>query len=173
LTGAFFLLACSKTWEAREVITRQSDGFEQLAAASSCGMGIRHPRLAKLALLASTALVLVVLYIATKHFLSIEGVTAEQTRAFSVDIGESCLQGTAEPPVFDAREGDRIALTVTSLYSGALYIHGMEKELNLTPGSEARITFTAEHAGRYYLHLHGEDQDHAHAEAAVLEVAPR
>jgi hypothetical protein len=67
------------------------------------------------------------------------GVTADQTRAFSVDIGESCLQGTAEPPVFEAREGDSIVLTATSLYSGALYIHGMEKELKGTPGSEARI----------------------------------
>lgn len=155
------------------MIARQSDSMEELAAANSPGIGIHHPRLVRRALLASTAVVLVGLYIATKHFLSIEGVTTEQTRAFSVDIGESCLQGTAEAPVFDAREGDRIVLAVTSLYSGALYIHGMEKELNLTPGSEARITFTAEHAGRYYLHLHGEDQDHAHAEVAVLEVAPR
>jgi len=156
------------------VIAQQSDGMQEFAAASPGGIGIHHLRLARRALLASTAVVLVGLYVATKHFLSIEGgVAAEQTRAFSVDIGESCLQGTAEPPVFDAREGDRIALTVTSLYSGALYIHGMEKELNLTPGSQASITFTAEHAGRYYLHLHGDDEDHAHAEAAVLEIAPR
>jgi len=152
------------------VIAQQSDGIEELAAASSSGIGIHRSRLA---ILASTAVVLVGLYMATKHFLSIDSTSAEQTRAFSVDIGEACLRGTAEPPVFDAREGDRIVLTVTSLYSGALYIHGMERELNLTPGSEARITFTAEHAGRYYLHLHREDPDHAHAEVAVLEVAPR
>lgn len=155
------------------MIARDSDGMEEFAAVRSAGIGINRLRLAKLAVLAGTVVMLVGLYIATKQFFSIEGVTAEQTRAFSVDIEESCLQGTAEPPVFDAREGDRIVLTVTSLYAGALYIHGMEKELNLTPASEARITFTAEHAGRYYLHLHGEDKDHAHAEVAVLEVAPR
>ena len=152
---------------------RQSDGMAEFAAARSAGIGNHHLRLAKLALLAGTAVVLVGLYIATKYFLSIEGVIAEQTRAYSVDIGESCLQGTAELPVFDAREGDRIVLTVTSLYSGALYIHGMERELSLTPGSEATIAFSAQHAGRYYLHLHGEDENHTHAEVAVLEVAPR
>ena len=97
------------------MIAQQSDGMEELAAAGPGGIGIHHLRLARFALLAGTAAVLVGLYIATKHFLSIEGgVTAEQTRAFSVDIGESCLQGTAVPPVFDAREGDRIVLTVTS-----------------------------------------------------------
>jgi len=147
--------------------------MEKFAAASSGRIGNNHLRLAKLALFAGTAVMLVGLYVASKQFLSIEGVTPEQTRAFSVDIEEDCLQGTADPPLLHARECDRIVLTVTSLYAGALYIHGMEKELNLAPGSEARITFTAEHAGRYYLHLHGEDKDHTHAEVAVLEVAPR
>lgn len=155
------------------MIAPQSDCLEGLAAASSpATLGIRHPRLAKLALSAGTAMVLVGLYIGTRHFFT-ESVTAEQTRAFNVDIAESCLQGTNDPPVFEAREGDRIMLTVTSLYSGALYIHGMEKALNLTPGSEARITFTAEYAGRFYLHLHSENEDQLHAEVAVLEVAPR
>jgi hypothetical protein len=148
--------------------------MEGLAATSSTNVyGIHYLRLVKLAVVAGTVVVLVGLYIATKHIFSIEGARPEQARAFSVDIAESCLQGTYEPPVFEAREGDRIVLTVTSLYSGALYIHGMERELRLTPGSEATITFTAEYAGRYYLHLHGEDEEHAHAEVAVLEVAPR
>ncbi len=156
------------------MIDRQSDATEGLAAASSIGSsGIHLPSLVKPAVMAGTVVVLVALYVVTKHFSSIEGVTAAQTRVFSVDITESCLRSTGKQPVFEAREGDRIVLTVTSLFSGALYIHGMEKELNLTPGSEARITFTAESAGRYYLHLHGEDEDHAHAEVAVLEVAPR
>lgn len=144
------------------------------AAARSTGIfGIHQRKLAKLVFAAGTAVVLVGLYIGTKHFFSFEGVVAEQTRAYSLNIGQSRLHGTVELPIFQAREGDRIVLTVTTLYAGKLYIHGMEKEFNLTPGAKTTFTFTAKHAGRYYLHLHGDDEDHAHVEAAVLEVSPR
>jgi hypothetical protein len=148
------------------MIARQSEPRERLVAASPVGKLRSHQLAAKLAVMAG-------LYIATYHFFSVEGVSGGETRSFSVDITESCMRGTYHPPVFEVREGDRIVLTVTSLYAGALYIHGMERELNLTPGSEARITFTAEYAGRYYLHLHGDDEDHDHAEVAVLDVGPR
>jgi hypothetical protein len=156
------------------MIARQPGIMEGLAATNSTGnSGIRHPGLARLAIMAGTTAVLVGLYAGTKHFFSIESFGAEQTRAYSLDIGESCLHGTEPPPLFEAREGDRVVLTVTSLYAGELYMHGMEKEISLTPGSETTVVFIAGHAGRYYLHLHGDGEDHAHAEAAVLEVAPR
>jgi hypothetical protein len=148
--------------------------MEGFAATGATGnSGIRHPGLARLAVILGTAAALVGLYAGTKHFLVDESSGAGQTRAYSLDIGEACMNGTDPPPLFVAREGDRIVLTVTSLYSGELYMHGMEKEINLTPGSETTIIFTARPAGRYYLHLHGDGEDHAHAEAAVLEVAPR
>jgi hypothetical protein len=133
-----------------------------------------HPlRLAKLAVLAGAGIALVGLYVGTKHFFSIDGFAAKQSRVFALDIGESCLNRTELPPVFEAREGDSIVLRVTSLYSGELYLHGLETETNIEPGAETTVTFTAAHAGRYFLHLHGDDEDHAHAELAVLEVAPR
>lgn len=156
------------------MITGQPDDAEGIASTSLSGtLGIHNLRLVKLAVVAGTALALVGLYVGTRHLFSTESFAAEQTRAFNLDIGEACLHGTEPPPLFEAREGDRIVLTVTSLYTGELYIHGMEKEVNLTPGSETTVTFTASHAGRYYLHLHGDDEDHVHAEAAVLEIAPR
>jgi hypothetical protein len=62
-------------------------------------------------------------------------------------------------------------LTVTTIYPGQLYIHGIEQATNLTPGSETKVAFTAAPSGRYFLHLHGKDD--SHTEVAVLEVAPR
>jgi hypothetical protein len=156
------------------MIVRQPDAVEGLAATPSTGSSATHrPGLVKLAVIASTAVALAGLYVGAKHFLSIEGVAAGQSRAYRLDIGESCLNGTAEAPLLQAREGDRVVLTITSLYSGAFYLHGLEQEVNLAPGSETTIAFTAAHAGRYDLHLHGADEDHPHAEVAVLEVAPR
>ena len=155
----------------------QSDGVEGLAAASLAGdpkiNPIKVPRFAKLAIAACTAIMLVGLYIGTKRSFAIASFDAEQSRVFHLDISETCLRGTEPPPVFEAREGDHVALAVTSLYPGALYLHGLETEVNLVPGAETTVTFTAEHAGRFYLHLHGKDEDHAHIELAVLEVTPR
>jgi hypothetical protein len=156
------------------MIAGQPEGMEGLAAASFTGnFGIHHLRLVKLAIVAGTVVVLAGLYVGMKHFFSIESFAAEQSRVFNLDIGESCLHRTEPPPVFEAREGDRIVLKVTSLYSGELYLHGLETETNIMPGAETAVTFTAAHAGRYFLHLHGDDEEHAHAELAVLEVAPR
>jgi hypothetical protein len=176
-TGSFFLLKTffahlQKNERRAGMITRQPDGIEGLPAASSTGHSEIHQlKLAKLAIVAGTAAMLVGFYIGTKHFFSIESSATEQLRVYHLDIGETCLR---EPPhIFEAREGDRIVLTVTSLYSGKLYVHGLEEETNVIPGAETAFRFTAAHAGRYYLHLHGEDEDHAHAELAVLEVAPR
>jgi hypothetical protein len=155
-------------------ITEQSDGVQGLAAASVADSSeIQYATFAKLAITACTAIMLVGLYVGTKQFLSIESFAAEQSRTFHIDISESCLHGAEPPPVFEAREGDRVVLAVTSLYSGELFLHGLETEVDIAPGMENTITFTAEHAGRFFLHLHGNDADHTHTELAILEVAPR
>ena len=154
------------------MIAGQRDGIPGLAPADSA-FRIHPLRLAKLAVLAGAGIALVGLYVGTKHFFSIDGFAAKQSRVFALDIGESCLNRTELPPVFEAREGDSIVLRVTSLYSGELYLHGLETETNIEPGAETTVTFIAAHAGRYFLHLHGDDEDHVHAELAVLEVAPR
>lgn len=158
-------------------IAGQPDGVEGSAAASFAGNSEVHhlkvARIAKLAIAVATTVMLAGLYVGTKHSFAIGSFAAEQSRTFHLDIGEACLHGTEPPPVFEAREGDRVVLAVTSLYSGALFLHGLEKEINLAPGAETTVTFTAEHAGRFFLHLHGNDEDHAHVELAVLEIAPR
>jgi FtsP/CotA-like multicopper oxidase with cupredoxin domain len=159
------------------MIVRQPDGVEGGAAASFAGNpdihDVKVAKLAKLAIALFSAVMLAGLYIGTKYSFAGGSFAAEQARVFHLDIGEACLHGTEPPPVFEVREGDHVALAVTSLYSGALYLHGLETEVNLAPGAETTVTFTAEHAGRFYLHLHGNDEDHAHVELAVLEVTPR
>jgi len=173
----FFFATFKKNGRIAMTITGQPDDVEALAAVSFAGNSeIQHvkvARVAKLAIAAGAAVMLVGLYIGTKHSFSIGSFAAEQSRVFHLDISETCLHGTEPPPVFEAREGDHVALAVTSLYPGALYLHGLETEVNIAPGAETTVTFTAEHAGRFYLHLHGKDEDHAHIELAVLEVTPR
>jgi hypothetical protein len=177
LTGSLFLLSIFEKRRDAMTIAGRPDGVEGLAAANFASESeINHmkaARFAKLAITACTAIMLVGLYVGTKHSFAIGSFAAEQSRVFHLDISETCLHGTEPPPVFEAREGDRVALAVTSLYPGALYLHGLETEVNIAPGAETTFTFTAEHAGRFYLHLHGKDEEHAHIELAVLEVAPR
>lgn len=157
-------------------VATQHDGAEGLAAGTLGAPDVYPVKVAKfarLAIAAITAVLLVGLYIGTKQLLSIESFATGQSRTFHIDISEACLHGTVQPPLFEARQGDRVVLAVTSLYSGELFLHGLEREVNIVPGAENTITFTAEHAGRFYLHLHGNGKDHNHIELAVLEVAPR
>ena len=154
-------------------------GDDVVALASPAFSGNREIRpatsahLARLAIAAITVVMLVGLYIGIKHSYATGTVAAEQSRVFYIDVSEACLHGTEPPPVFEAREGDHVVLAVTSLYPGGLYLHGLETEVDIAPGTETTITFTAEHAGRFFLHLHGNDEEHTHTELAVLEVAPR
>jgi hypothetical protein len=137
---------------------------------------IRPPtvaQFAKLAIAASTLVLLVGLYAGMKHSYAIGPFTAEQSRVFHIDVSEACLHGTEPAPVLEAHQGDHVVLAVTSLFPGGLFLHGLESEVDIAPGMETTITFTAEHAGRFFLHLHGNDADHTHAELAVLEVTPR
>lgn len=152
---------------------RQSDGVEGLAAASGTESKANQVKFARLAIAACTAIMLVGLYVGVKHSYAIGSFTSEQSRVFHIDVSEACLNGTAVPPVFEAREGDNIVLAVTSLFPGGLYLHGLETEVDITPGMETTITFTAKSAGQFFLHLHGNGEDHTHTELAVLEVAPR
>lgn len=159
------------------MIAGQHDGVGGLAAGNvasdSMISALRAAKFAKLAIATITAVLLVGLYIGTKQVLSVENFDTGQSRTFHIDISEACIHGSETPPLFEAREGDRVVLAVTSLFPGELFLHGLETEVNIVPGAENTITFTAEHAGRFYLHLHGTGNDHTHVELAVLEVAPR
>ena len=158
-------------------IVGQRDDAGALAVPDFSGKPEIHPatvaRFAKLAIAASTVVMLVGLYVGMKYSYAIGTFTAEQSRVFHVDVSEACLHGTEPAPVFEAHEGDHVVLAVTSLFPGGLFLHGLETEVDIVPGMETTITFTAEHAGRFFLHLHGNDAGNTHAELAVLEVAPR
>ena len=125
-------------------------------------------RIVRFSLVATTILVLAIAYAGVKYFMTSEGVAAPQSLTYRLDIKE---QEQRDPPVLQARQGDRIALTVISPNQGELFIHGLDKHARLTPGSETTVAFTAERSGRYYIHFHG--MDHSHTEVAVMEVAPR
>ena len=126
-------------------------------------------RIVRFTMVATTILVLAVAYIGVKYFMTSEGVAAPQSLTYRLDINEQ--ERSIDAPVLQARQGDRIALTVTSPNPGELFIHGLDKHARLTPGSEAIVAFTADRSGRYYIHFHG--MDHSHTEVAVMEVAPR
>ena len=153
-------------------IARQPDGVEGLAATNVTDSRANPVKFAKLAIAACTAIMLGGLYVGMRNSYAI-GSFAAESRVFHVDVSEACLHGTEASPVFEARQGDHVVLAVTSLFPGGLYLHGLETEVDIAPGMETTITFTAEHAGRFFLHLHGNDEDQTHAELAVLEVAPR
>jgi FtsP/CotA-like multicopper oxidase with cupredoxin domain len=172
LTGLFFLLSLFKKGRNAMMIARPN-GVEGLAAASVTDSKANHVKFAKLAIAACTAIMLVGLYAGVKQTYAIGSFTSEQSRVFHINVSEACMNGTEAPPLLEAREGDHIELAVTSLFPGGLYLHGLETEVDITPGMETTITFTAQHAGRFFLHLHGDGEDQTHAELAVLEVAPR
>jgi hypothetical protein len=158
-------------------IVGQRDDAGVLAAPDFSGSSeirpVKAARFAKLAIAATTVVLLVGLYVGVKYSYAIGTFTTEQSRVFHIDVSEACLHGTEPAPVFEAHQGDHVVLEVTSLYPGGLYLHGLETEVDIAPGMENTISFTAEHAGRFFLHLHGNDADHTHAELAVLEVTPR
>jgi hypothetical protein len=173
---AFFASIFEKWRNAMRIVGQRDDAGALAAPDFSANPENRTEkvaRFAKLAITACTAIMLVGLYVGTKYSYAIGTPSDEQSRVFHIDVSEACLHGTEPAPVFEAHQGDHVVLAVTSLYSGGLYLHGLETEVDIAPGMETTITFTAEHAGRFFLHLHGNDESHTHAELAVLEVAPR
>jgi hypothetical protein len=172
-----FFASIFENWRnAMEIVGQRDDAGALAAPGYSVSSEIRPvkvARFAKLAIAAITAILLIGLYVGVRYSYAIGTFTAEESRVFHIDVSEACIHGTEPAPVFEARQGDHIVLAVTSLYSGGLYLHGLETEVDIAPGMETTIKFTAEHAGRFFLHLHGNDEDHTHTELAVLEVAPR
>lgn len=155
------------------MIVGQRDGMDDLATVGFVRR-FRPLMLVKATVIVCATIALAGLYIGTKYWFAGEDFAGVATRVFPLDIAESCLNRVEPPPVFEAREGDSIVLKVTSLYAGELYLHGLETESSIKPGLETTVSFTAVHAGRYFLHLHGnDDDDQMHAELAILEVSPR
>jgi hypothetical protein len=74
------------------------------------------------------------------------------------------------PSLITVNQDDTVTLNVKSDQEGRLMVHGYEKEIAVTAGDEARLTFVADKSGRYFLHLHEGDE---HIEISQIEVLPR
>jgi hypothetical protein len=90
---------------------------------------------------------------------------------FEVRIGAATEAEGAPLPVLPVTRGDIVSIVVSSAQAGQLMIHGyMQEMVPVAAGRTATLRLAALHAGRYPLHLHGDDQ--SHREVAVLEIRP-
>jgi heme/copper-type cytochrome/quinol oxidase subunit 2 len=81
------------------------------------------------------------------------------------------LKPGVETPALKAKEGDKITIVITSTRSGTLEVHGYNRRIAVTPGAEVKLTFKADYAGRFPIHLHAGDGKHI--EVTALEIMPR
>lgn len=87
---------------------------------------------------------------------------------FSVSTGNP----SEVPPVLTARQGDTVTLVVRSDRIAEIHVHGnVDRKVEVWPGREATLTFTATDAGRFPVHIH--DPDGSMYPLGMLEVQPR
>jgi hypothetical protein len=90
---------------------------------------------------------------------------------FEVRIGAAAEAESTPLPVLPVARGDIVSIAVSSAQAGQLMIHGyMQEMVPVAAGQTATLRLAALHAGRYPLHLHGDDQ--SHREVAILEIRP-
>lgn len=84
-----------------------------------------------------------------------------------------------ELPVFKATQGDIITVLISSDRPGEVHVHGYNKKVVVNSGSAATLTFAAQTAGLYPLHLHERldlnesNSPILHRHLAALEVQPK
>jgi len=87
--------------------------------------------------------------------------------------------GISESPTFLVNQGDSVTLLMNSDIPGQANLHGYEKSISLKPGSAVSLSFTADMAGFYPLHLHEPSNSSAapdvvmHRHLASVEVRQR
>jgi hypothetical protein len=74
-------------------------------------------------------------------------------------------------PVFKARQGETLTLTIHSERRGSIHIHGYEKSIELVPHGDVTLQFVATDAGLFPIHLHGADNGMEHL--ATFEIRPK
>lgn len=90
---------------------------------------------------------------------------------FEVRIGAAVDAEGVPLPVLPIARGDIVSIAVSSSQAGQLMVHGyMQDMVPVAAGQTATLHIAALHAGRYPLHLHGDDQ--SHREVAILEIRP-
>ena len=92
-----------------------------------------------------------------------------QGRAYHLTVGGGRLMDG--PTVLEATQGDQITLAVSVDKASILHLHGYEKLLQVQPGSDATLSFTAARAGFFPLALH--NSDGSETTLAALQVQPR
>lgn len=117
---------------------------------------------------AGTIILLAGLYLLAQNSSLKPGRAAAQSQVFSLVVKDHAL--SSGPALMQARQGDTITLHVQADQEGELHLHGYELEIKLQPGGEAQLSFVADRAGRYYLHMHGPDG--SHAEIATIDIQP-
>ncbi|PIF77389.1 hypothetical protein CLU95_4563 [Variovorax sp. 54] len=90
---------------------------------------------------------------------------------FAVQIAATADPEGAPLPLLRIARGDVVSIAVTSAQPGQLMVHGyMQEMVPVAAGQTVSLHIAALHAGRYPLHLHGDDQ--SHREVAFLEIQP-
>ena len=73
--------------------------------------------------------------------------------------------------VFSANVGDTVSLIVSSNRDAELHVHGYEKSFEISPTGKVTLTFVAQYAGSFPIHVH--ERNGTMLQVAVLEVHPR
>jgi hypothetical protein len=93
------------------------------------------------------------------------------SRGHAFILSVSALRTGSEFPTFRVRQGDAVTWVIRSDRVGEVHVHVYEKKIVLKPGGEVTLTFSAENAGLFPIHLH--DPDGSMYPLAMLEVQPR
>jgi hypothetical protein len=74
-------------------------------------------------------------------------------------------------PVLQVMQGDMVTLLMSADKPGLIHVDGYEKTVWLRQEGESSLTFLANQAGRFNVHMH--DTDSTMHDLAVIEVQPR
>ena len=98
-----------------------------------------------------------------------------EERTFALDIKRNILP--PEKRTLRVKRGDMVTLEVTADRALVLHIHALKLELNVSPGTQAKLTFLTKATGRFPVETHavgGKDSHHHHGPPlAYLEVMPK
>jgi hypothetical protein len=78
------------------------------------------------------------------------------------------VQHIEGPKLVHLRQGEEVQLQITSDRDDELHLHGYDLHQLVRANVPTTLTFTARHAGRFSLELHG-----SHLDLGTLEVAPQ
>lgn len=82
----------------------------------------------------------------------LQEVVVPPERTISARISNGKVEGV--PGRFEVDRGDRVRIEVTSDRSDELHIHGYDKTVPLTPGSQAAVAFVADLPGVFEVESH-------------------